>query len=125
MLKMKNKAEKRKAQRRKAQRLETSLQVSYKLQGKSQSWKWVAYKDISGMGLGLLTNEPLKIDDKIDVLVNLGKELKPVNILCRVAWCSKLKQGAYRVGLEFLKTKSDIRLMEFVCDKILDLSLKE
>ncbi len=47
----------------------------------------------------------------------------PFNATAKGVWCCKLKPGVYQAGLEFEKTQSDSRLIEMLCEKIVDLSL--
>ena len=123
MRKRKRKTERRRFRRRRAQRLQSSLHIRYKKKGNKSNWKWVAYKDISGIGIGLLTNEPLKVNNRVNVSIHMKNNPEPVQVECRVVWCSALDKGMYKVGLEFSKVKDSIRFIEFLCDKMLDLSL--
>ena len=123
MGKTKTKAKKRKSVRRKAERLHSNLLVHYKKTGKKCPWVSVAYKDISGVGIGLLVNQSLPRGEKIDIALYILDDPKPCNVRARVMWCRKIKQGLYKVGLEFIKAESDARLIEMLCEKIVDLSI--
>jgi hypothetical protein len=124
MRKTKTKAEKRKAIKRKAERLYSNIYVHYKKIGKKTPWKSVAHNDISGVGIGLHVNEPLKVMERISISFYLKNDPNPCNTVAKVIWCHKLKQGVYQAGLEFEKVQSDARLIEMLCEKIVDLSLE-
>lgn len=119
----KTKSEKRKTTRRNAQRLYSHLRVQYKKTGKKVPWHSVGYKDISGVGIGLLVNEAVPVDEKLDIALSLKDDPKPCHVKARVVWCRKEKYGTFKLGLEFEKTESDARLIEMLCEKIVDLSL--
>ena len=58
---------KRRAGRRKAERLYSSICVKYKTLDKKSHYNWIAYNDISGIGIGLLSNTSFRPGDKVKV----------------------------------------------------------
>ena len=120
----KAKAERRKRPRR-AQRLENYLSIAYRVRMKEKRWKQVAYRDVSGLGIAILANEPLAINREVDIAINVNGHPDPARILCRVVWRRRQAPGRFKIGLEFVKTENNARLIEFLCEKIMDLSLNE
>jgi len=123
MLRAKTKKNKRKFVRRRAERLYSNIYVYYKKADKKDSWKSVAHKDISGIGVGLFVNEPLKINMRVNIAFYLKGDSKPCSTTAKVVQCRKIKGGLYQAGLEFEEAQKDTRLIEMLCGKIVDLSL--
>ena len=117
------KKRRRNTRRRNAERLYQKLHVSYKKSGKKESWRSVAFRDISGIGMGILLNEPLKIDDRVNVLITLKGISKPCQIPARVMWCTRVYPHGYKAGLQFIEGVTHDYLINFLTEKIIDLSL--
>jgi len=123
MRKKKAKNKKRKRQRRKAQRLYGNIYVNYRKMEDKKDWNLAAYKDISGIGIGLLVKKQLKIGSKVEVLINIEGRPKPCGAVAKVVWCHRARPHVFDAGLEFIKGKVDASLFGVVCEKIVGLSL--
>lgn len=111
-------------EKRKSQRIYCCLPIKYKEPGSSSFRKGIACQDMSGGGLGITLHHPLKIKDKIGVMLYLDGESGPINAICKVIWCRQKEDGRFRAGLKFIKVKDHERFLEYVCEKIIDLSLE-
>ena len=113
-----------KTEQRKAERVEIPLKIHclMKKKGALQK-KGVICNDISGLGVQLTLDEPVRIDNKIPILLNMASGTKPIETICRVMWCKQLGEGKFRAGLKFIKIKENIRFVELLCEKMLVFSL--
>ena len=63
--------------------------------------------DISGGGMGLISNRLIPLDEKIAVEIATAPDADPILMLGKVVWVRKLnKKDRYRVGLKFQKAFS-------------------
>lgn len=111
------------AERRKCQRLCLVLSIKYKKSKDSCFHNAIACQDISGKGLKILLHEALKIEDRIQILLCLPDKTNRISTFCSVVWCRQNEDDNFMAGLEFVKIKEHERFMEFLCEKIVDLSL--
>lgn len=109
--------------KRKAERINSSIKVDYRSPGSGRSWKKASCKDVSGIGIGLSLKEPVKINDKITISMCPSKKTGPVKAICKVIWCVQAGKGSYKSGLEVIEVDDPARFIEFICDKMLSLSL--
>lgn len=115
---------KRARENRKAQRIHFSVDVAYKPhKKKNKLWEHAHCKDISGMGIGLCVKSQLKADEKVKVSIRSDDNTLPVLATCRVIWCVKTEEGSHKAGLEVIEVNDPVRFTEFICDKIINLSL--
>lgn len=110
-------------ERRKCQRLAIPLEVRYKAAGKGGSEHGIKCLNISGVGMRIETKEFLRQGQKIDIVVYLPGEKELATITTKVVWSEKNKEG-YWSGLKFLKIEPQTEFTEFLCEKILDISLE-
>lgn len=110
-------------ERRMCQRLAIPLEIRYKAAGKGRREHKIKCLNISGVGMKIETKEGLKAGQNIDILVYLPTEKKLVTINTIVVWSEKNK-GGYWSGLKFLKIEPQTEFTEFLCEKILDISLE-
>lgn len=110
-------------EKRQCQRFNIPLKVRYKLKDKDKKEYGIKCLNISGIGMKIETNENLKPGQNINILVYLPTEKKLVTISARVVWSEKNKEGHWS-GLKFLKIEPRIEFTEFLCEKILDISLE-
>lgn len=110
-------------ERRSCQRLTIPLKVRYKAVGKGDKEYGIKCLNISGVGMQIETKESLKAGQNIDIVVYLQGEKELVTINTRVVWSEKNKEG-YWSGLKFLKIEPQTEFTEFLCEKILDISLE-
>lgn len=110
-------------ERRKCQRLPLCLSVKYK-KPKDSSFHNAACKNIGGKGLKIFLPEGLKTKEEVEILLYLPDKSGVISSLCRVVWCTQNNEGNFAAGLEFVKLKERQRLMEFLCERMIDLSLR-
>ena len=117
------KSTKRSKIRRLAERLYSKIFVQYKRIEKKGPWKPVVYNDLSGGGVGLITDEPIQNAERILLAIYLHNDPKPCTVTAKLTWCREIKPGMYKCGFKFEKTQEDTRLMDMLCEKMMDLSL--
>lgn len=110
-------------ERRKCQRLQIPLEIRYKLSEKDGKAYGIKCLNISGVGMKIETKEWLRVGQNIDISIYLPTHKKLVTINTRVVWSEKNRDG-YWSGLKFLKIKPQTEFTEFLCEKILDISLE-
>ena len=66
----------------------------------------ITVEDISGGGLRLFSNYPLKKKDKLTINLYFPDKKPPIKITTEVVWCSPREEGtkdSYALGVKFLK----------------------
>lgn len=112
-------------ERRKFQRIKIPLKIKYNYSAKEKSQASATCKDISGGGVRFVTSKPLSIKDRVTVSIYFDcNGPKIFNSLCKVVWINKVKDGVLEAGLKFIHTRPNPDFTNFLCDKILDVSLK-
>jgi len=114
-----------KKEKRKSQRVDLNLTVKYKNPGSARFRKAITCENISGKGIKALLGHPLKIKGRINILLCHQDISKPISAVCRVVWCNQDGDGKFKTGLEFLEIKQKQQFIEFLCDNLLDMSLKD
>ncbi len=110
------------SERRRASRVSIPLPVKYKIAGKKGArWTHTVCKDISGLGFGLIVNEPLKKNDLLKISVSKKGDNKTMFFDCRVAWCVKDDCSLFKAGVEISKVKDPMPFIEFIGDMLLNL----
>jgi hypothetical protein len=109
---------KAKCEMRKNLRLDCFVPV----EGKSGSaFAGVRTVDIGRGGVGLISNRPIPINEKIVVQLDLTAEGEPVLVLGQVKWVSKIKNSNnFRVGMTFcdeVAARSRSRLLKYLPEK--------
>jgi hypothetical protein len=94
------------------------LPVKYKLQNRNYFKDAIICKDISGQGLGILLHEALAAEETLTVALYPQDSPHPIDAVCRVAWCTKNRNGDFKSGLEFLKLKQGQRFVEFLSNSL-------
>ncbi len=129
------------SERRKAQRAPIALTVWCRSRGSQQNIKGLS-KDISGLGISLFTHQPLergasvgimivtghrfRTGDKIELLFQPSKKNPAaIPVKGRVVWSKKIRAGRYQAGLRFEKIADPIEFIEFICDKLIDVSFNQ
>lgn len=70
--------------------------------------------DLGCGGIGLVVDTELKVYGTIKGKLYFEDESEPLSCTCRVAWCNRLSEGQYQVGLEFIDVEDHIRLMKLL-----------
>ena len=117
-------SKKNKKGKRKSQRLGLNLPVKFK-KAKGGSTQTCFCSDIGGKGIKIHLRENLEINDKVKLSLCLQDESKPIDMLCRVAWCKKETGDEFCAGLEFLEIKEKRRFIGFLTEKLLELFSKD
>ncbi len=111
--------------RRRCQRFDTSLDVKYKLLKSSKSNSASSSKNISEVGIGILTYELIPKDSLMEIEIAIPTQKEPLRIKGKVAWCEGCEKGArfdkegrrvFLVGIEFLETdrSQNAKLVEYI-----------
>lgn len=76
--------------KRKAQRLTIPLKVKYTISPRKRTIvEKIFSRDISGKGIGLRHEQPLKIGTKLKTLIYFPADPKPISAVSEVIWCRK------------------------------------
>lgn len=113
------KKKKKGVDRRRAERLPIKMKVCYKAPRSKTPWKDASCKDISGVGIGLLLNEPLKANSKVEMMLYSNDDSKPIWVSCKVVWCGQAPRHKYRAGVEIVKVKEMTRFVNFICTQLM------
>jgi hypothetical protein len=136
---MSKKDSRKPAERRKAQRLEVSLELLCRKKGEKKAFEAVS-KDISGMGIGLFTQQPLPKGTKVGILIVTSREFAPGEEIKlsfagdkkagssfpatgKVVWSKQINEGKYHAGLVFEKIENWNKFVEFICEKLINSSV--
>jgi len=63
--------------------------------------KALKVKDISPGGIGGLINFPLKVGEKVEIMLLYPFFDEPVKKEARVVWCKEIDKSTWQVGLDF------------------------
>lgn len=114
------------AEKRKAQRLNIRLELKYRYSFKGKILiQEVLTKNISGGGIGLVLDKPLKVGTALKTVLYFPNDPKPVASLSRVVWCRKVprkyKAGFY-VGIRHIKVaaKDRERFVFLFCETMMN-----
>ncbi len=119
------KTRKKRSEKRKSQRLKIPLRLEYKrLRGKGKAEKTIAH-DVSGSGLGIRLEEPLKKGDKLKILLHFANDPKPVTLTSEVVWHKKTGKGKkvfYDTGIRHVKVpvKDRERFIFLFCEMMIN-----
>ena len=59
-------------------------------------------RDISCRGAGVVTYQPLELNDNLNIIINASSLFsRPVIRQARVAWCKQISAGLWQGGLDF------------------------
>ncbi len=59
-------------------------------------------KDISCRGAGVVTSQPLRLNDSLSIVINTSSLFnRPITRQARVAWCQQLASDLWQGGLDF------------------------
>ena len=111
-----------KKERRASQRIKPRVLIKYKTVGGKAYRNVVACKNIGGKGVKLVLSRSVSIDSKI---ILTKKSAKTIETHCKIAWLKKGKDGKTIVGLEFAKIKNRNCFMNYICEEIINFSLKD
>jgi len=116
-------------ERRKFPRFNLLVDVSFKKKASFKKEKFSVTKNISGVGVCLISYEELKEGDDLELKVFMPESKKPMKVMGRVAWVRQFIIGdpqegmRYDVGVEFLdiseeeKEKINQHLFSLVTDR--------
>lgn len=113
-------------ERRKFQRLNISIPVKYKFLPRKKILKEIFCKNISGGGLKLRLDYPLKKGDRLKTFLYFPGDSTPVTAFSKVTWCRRITQkgriACYDAGVQHLKIipKDRQRLVFLFCEMMLD-----
>lgn len=110
-------------ERRRFDRLFIPLQVNYRLFPKKRLLHQAFSQDISGGGIRLSLNYPLKKGEKLRTFIYLAGDPKPVAAFSKVIWCRK-KAGkeAFDVGVQHVRIdhKDKERFVFLFCEMMIN-----
>jgi len=111
-----------KKEKRRASRISVSLSGKYKIVGKKNSrWTHVFCEDIGGLGLRLIVDEPLKVNERLKISISRKDNKEPLLINCKVVRCMKEGPALFRVGVEIAEVEDPLPFIEFIGDMLLNL----
>jgi hypothetical protein len=62
-------------------------------------------KDLSCRGAGIVTYHPLRLNDKLDIIISPSSLFsRPITREARVAWCKPISASLWQGGLDFGET---------------------
>lgn len=106
------------SEKRMAQRLNISMSIVYKVRGKCS--------DISGKGIKMSTVQPLTPGSQVEIVIpKIVLDAMPFTALTKVVWSRQAPGGKFEAGLSFIKIKKREQFMQFLCEKMIDLSLDQ
>jgi c-di-GMP-binding flagellar brake protein YcgR len=113
-------------ERRKTQRLGIPLQMQYHFSSKKKTLiEEVFTKDISGGGVGLRLEQPLKVGTKLKTAIYFPNDPRPISAISKVVWSKKaLRKGrpSFDVGIKHLKIvpKDKERFVYLFCEMMIN-----
>lgn len=122
--------------RRRCRRFETMLDVKYKLLKSSKSNSAFSSKNISEVGIGILTYEIIPKNALLEMDIAVPTQKEPLIIKGKVAWCEGCegirrfdKEGkrVFLIGVEFFETDKNQRakLIEYISTHLASKDEKE
>ena len=104
---MKYKTQDREHERRRAQRIKVHLPIEYHLVVKKRRLiEKIFARDISGGGIGLRLNYPLKPGARLRTLLYFPYDKQPVASVSEVVWCRKCfvrRKACFDIGIKHIK----------------------
>lgn len=58
-------------------------------------------RDLSSRGVGLVCDLPLKVNDRLEIIIRSSIFGSPLRKNASVIWCNKVENNLYRAGLDF------------------------
>jgi len=110
-------------ERRTAQRFMLSLKIKCRRPGQNR-WALTLCNNLSGTGTMLITTQPFERDDTMEIMIP-GSEYEPeaFHIIGKVVWLKKITNEKFKAGIHFTEIADKSRFIDFVCEKMLSLSL--
>ncbi len=127
---MKIDLKKRIAERRKSARLKISIPVKYKLVREKKTLHETFCRDISGGGLKLNLDCPMKKGQRLKTLIYFPEAARPITALSKVIWRKRCpsgrKGGAFELGIQHVKIdpKDRERFVYLFCEMMLSYFLR-
>ncbi len=120
--------EKKKAkitEKRKAQRIYLPLNLEYIPKHDPQNPIKIELKNISGRGIAAVLPRKFDKNDRVDLLIYLPEKSEPIKASCMVVWNKEIDKEKFLTGFKIFRADDYHGLIQFLCDKILELSLEE
>ncbi len=114
------------AEKRKTQRLNIRLDLKYRYSFKGKILiQEVITKNISGGGIGLTLDKPLKVGTELKTVLYFPNDPKPIASLSRVVWCRKAPRkykASFYVGIRHIKiaAKDRERFVFLFCETMMN-----
>lgn len=113
-------------EKRKADRLDINMQVKYHVLPRKKILEETFSQNVSGNGLQLKVNYPLKKDDRLKTFLYFPNDPKPIRAISKIIWCkkviSKKKKPHFNIGVKHEKilTKDKTRFIFLFCEMMID-----
>jgi len=118
-------------ERRKAQRLNIPIPVKFRRFGKKGTYRESNCQNISGSGIMLCLDLPVKKGDKFEMLIHLSGDPIPVETVVEVMWCKKNTQYRnkpfFNCGMKYVKIKprDRERFVFLFCELMMEYCMSE
>lgn len=113
-------------EKRKTQRLNIPIQIKYKLLPQEKILEETFCQNISGGGIGLNLDTPLKKGDKLKTFLHFPDDRRPVIAKSKVIWCKKkFKKGekpCFDIGIQHMRIepKDKTRFVFLFCEMMIN-----
>jgi len=114
----------RKLERRKAERIPLKLSVKYRIKGSRAQFKEALNENVGGLGLNLVVGGPLPKNALVELVLRPFDTKKQYKMLCMVRWCRQIDKNKFQVGVCFNKINEYMSFVEFLCEKIMCVSME-
>lgn len=110
--------------KRKSERLSIPLKMEYKVLPRQKILIETFSRDISGGGLRITLDHPLKIKDRLKTILYFPNETHPITAISKVIWCKRNKEdkNAYDIGIKYIKVipKDRDRFVFLFCEMMVN-----
>lgn len=107
-------------EKRRFVRFDIAIKTAYAIQKDQKAEKIGITKDVSAVGIQLLTNDKIEPGEKVDLKIFVPDALNPVHIQGIAVWSKKLENPenySYSAGIDFEKIEEDNKntFLKFLC----------
>lgn len=111
-MKLTHKARGKRKEKRKFTRITVPLPIKYEWLSKKDILKEALCQNISGGGMMLKVDRPLKVGERLKTLFYFPQDAKPIGAISEVVWCRKTKRKEgirFDAGIRHIKIEKQDR----------------
>ena len=113
-------------ERRKFQRIKVDLPTEYIYSQRQSLTGKALCKDISGGGARISLKEQLPLDEKLKFKIYKKNTSESISVNGKIIWTREtVEEKGYECGVEFQAHKEDLPFTSFMCNLLMEESLKE